>query len=419
VRVVRIYHEGRDPAHRARDRALVEQGVELRLVVPRTWPGPSAGLDDERFDIVELDIDRPGDVNRHRYIQRELRRAIDAWHPDLVDAHEEPVSVAAKQVLAAAGALPVVMYTAQNLDKRWPPPFAGMERRALARVAGFYPCSRQAASVLRGKGYAGPISVLPLGLDPVVHHAGSQDVRANDEVVLGLVGRLVPEKGLRDAIDVLSAVRARRPARLIVVGRGPDAAAGLVRAEDRGVGNAVEWLPWLDAADLAAAYRRMHVVLVPSRSTPTWVEQFGRVITEGMANGAVPVGYASGSIPEVVGEEGLITPEGDVAALSSTVLELVEDADRWRAIRSRGLARSQKLFWSCVARDMVALYQQALETGAPGDIGPDRAAAMREFGPPARTPASRRPFALPGLRASYLAHRVLEPIADLAARRSQ
>jgi len=67
----------------------------------------------------------------------------------------------------------------------------------------------------------------------------------------------------------------------------------------------------------------------------------------------------------------------------------------------------------------VALYQQALETGAPGDIGPDRAAAMREFGPPARTPASRRPFALPGLRASYLAHRVLEPIADLAARRSQ
>lgn len=416
VKVVRIYHAGRDEAHRARERALVAQGVELRLVVPTTWPGPGAGVEDEPFDVVQLDVQRPGDVNRHRYSDDgALRRAISDWRPDVVDVHEEPVSVVARQVLDAAGSTPIVMYTAQNLDKRWPPPFAGMERRALSRVTAFYPCSRQAASVLRGKGYRGHLRVMPLGLDPAVHRPGEQDLTA--EIVLGLVGRLVPEKGLRDALDVLTAVRTQRHARLLVVGQGPDQAAGRAHAEQRGVADAVEWQPWLDAAGLAAAYRRMHVVLVPSRATGTWVEQFGRVITEGMANGAVPVGYASGSIPEVVAAEGVVMPEGDVAALSTAVLALLTDPPRWAALRSAGLARAADIGWDAVASAMVEMYEQALHTGTPVNVRPDRAAAVREFGLPARTSVSDRPFALPVLRESALAHRILEPAADLVARR--
>lgn len=418
MRVVRIYHAGRDEAHRARERALAVQGVELRLVVPTAWPGPSTGLERERFDVVQLDVERAGDVNRHRYSdEKALRAAIGDWRPDVVDLHEEPVSVAAGQVLQAADGLPVVMYTAQNLDKRWPPPFAGMERRALSRAAAFYPCSRQAASVLRGKGYRGPITVLPLGVDPAAHRAGAQDLAADPEVVLGLVGRLVPEKGLTDAIDVLAAVRAHRPARLLVVGQGPDEAAGRAHAAQLGVAEAVQWQPWLDAEGLAAAYRRMHVVLVPSRSTATWVEQFGRVITEGMANGAVPVGYASGSIPEVIGTQGLATPEGDVEALAAAVLDLLQSPARWAALRSAGLQRAAELDWSSVARGMAEMYEQALRAGASGRVRPDRDLAVREFGPPARTSVSARPFALPVLRESVLAHKVLEPAADLLGRR--
>lgn len=417
MRVVRIYHAGRDEAHRARERALVAQGVELRLVVPTTWPGPSAGLDDEPFEVVQLDVERPGDVNRHRYSDASsLSQAISDWRPDLVDMHEEPVSIVARQVLDAVGTTPVVMYTAQNLDKRWPPPFAGMERRALAKAAAFYPCSRQAASVLRGKGYCGHISVLPLGLDPAVHRPGEQDLALDGELVLGLVGRLVPEKGLRDALDVLAAVQGQRSARLLVVGQGPDEAAGRAHAQQRGVADAVEWLPWLDAAGLAAAYRRMHVVLVPSRATATWVEQFGRVITEGRANGAVPVGYASGSIPEVIGAEGVVTPEGDAAALSAAVQALLTDPPRWADLRSAGLKRAAQIEWPAVASAMVEVYEQALHSGAPGRVRPDRVAAAQEFGPPARTSVSDRPFALPVLRVSPLAHKVLEPAADLVGR---
>ena len=44
MRVLRVYHGGRDPAHRARDRALVEAGVELTTVVPAQWSEGGAGI---------------------------------------------------------------------------------------------------------------------------------------------------------------------------------------------------------------------------------------------------------------------------------------------------------------------------------------------------------------------------------------
>src|SRR5581483_6217834 len=157
MRVLRVYHAGRNPAHLGRERALQARGVELTLVVPGLWPAPDGQIDPpaEPFQILERPVTRVGDVNRHRYTDRRaLRQLVDEVEPDVLDIHEEPFSVAASQWIAVAPpAVPIVMYTAQNIDKRFPPPFAPYERRALRRVSGLYPCSRQAASVARGKGF--------------------------------------------------------------------------------------------------------------------------------------------------------------------------------------------------------------------------------------------------------------------------
>ena len=148
----------------------------------------------------------------------------------------------------------------------------------------------------RQDGYGGLLEVLPLGVDATTLSAGDQ--RHDDETwTLLLVGRLVPEKGVREAVEVLARVRQVRPARLVVVGRGPVGDAVPALARELGVTDHVELVPWVDAEALAALYRRAHVALLPSRATRTWVEQFGRVITEGLASGAVVVGWASGSIP--------------------------------------------------------------------------------------------------------------------------
>ena len=164
------------------------------LVVPSTWPEGESHIAESDVTVVELPVNRAGDVNRHRYEHpAELGRVVRQVDPDVLDIHEEPFSVASSQWLKASPKhLPAVMYTAQNVDKRLPPPFYAYEQRAYKRTSALYPCSRQAASVARGKGFTGIIEVLPLGYDPAVYYPGRQS--RNDEITLGLLGALCQKK---------------------------------------------------------------------------------------------------------------------------------------------------------------------------------------------------------------------------------
>ncbi|MBA3844947.1 MAG: glycosyltransferase family 4 protein, partial [Actinobacteria bacterium] len=359
MRVLRVYHGGRIEAHRERERALVAAGVDVTLVAPSDWP--EATNDDtgaDPFRTIELPVKRPGDVNRHAYESRDAIRAlIGEVRPDVLDLHEEPFSVAARQWLRVAPKeLPVVMYTAQNVDKRFPPPFAQYERAAFRRVTALYPCSRQAASVARGKGFAGELDVLPLGFDETVFFPGEQSLE--DELVIALFGRLVPEKGLSDAVRVLALLNELRPTRLVVAGSGPDEAAGRALAASLGVSDSLEIEPWLALGELATTYRRAQVVLIPSRPTETWVEQFGRVIVEAQASGAVVAGYSSGSIPEVAGDPAILTAVGGWADLGDRIARLAADPAEFAARRAAGIELSRERTWSDVAERQTALYER-------------------------------------------------------------
>lgn len=419
MRLLRIYHGGRDPIHRARDRALGTECVDVQLAVPSTWPGGQA-VSSEPFAVLELEVGRPGDVNRHAYVPSDIARTLAEAKPDILDIHEEPFSVAARQWLAAAPPdLPVVMYTAQNVDKRLPPPFDRYERAAYRRVAALYPCSRQAASVARGKGFDGPIEVLPLGYDDTAFHAGTQS--ADDaEIVLGLFGRLVPEKGVRDAVRILAQLTRSRPARLLLVGTGPEAGAAAELARSLAVIDRVELIPWLEAEELTATYRSAHVVLVPSTTTRTWVEQFGRVIVEGQASGAVVAAYSSGAIPEVAGEAALLAPEGRWEELARRIETLLGDPDEFERRRQAGLAQCVDRTWTRVAEWQAALYRRVLEGGTPRRALPRSPAQRRqqarsEFGPTAPTTAGERPFALPVLREGGQLAGAIGAVIDLGA----
>lgn len=418
VKVLRVYHSGRDAAHRQRERALLDAGAEVTLVVPTRWAegGSEAVLSPEPFDVVEWDVDRPGDVNRHRYRDEPgLRALLARVGPDVLDLHEEPFSVVSAQWLRLAPDVPVVMYTAQNVDKRFPPPFAQYEKRALRRVSAMYPCSRQAASVVRGKGFGGSIEVLPLGIDPLTFWPGAQ-VHAAEEFVMVLVGRMVREKGVLDAVHALAGVLRTRPARLVLIGRGPMVEQAFALATTLGVRVAVEYRPWCSAAELAEQYRSAHLVLMPSTRTATWVEQFGRVILEAQASGTVVLGYASGTIPEVGGDAAVTVAEGDREALAAAAVRLAESPETFDALRRAGLARVATRTWADVARQQVALYARVVDGTVPvipREPGRQaRSAAVVEFGDTAPTTAGTRPFALPLLRDSRLVTTVLGGMID-------
>ncbi|HEY7691787.1 MAG TPA: glycosyltransferase family 4 protein [Gaiellaceae bacterium] len=337
MRVLRVYPTANDPRQRRRDLALAQLGVETAIVAPYSY-----GADWSPAPIEpELTHWRSRLLNEksiplHLWDPRALERAVREFNPDLVDVHEECYFPAGAQAVRAAGGRPVTMFAAQNISKRYPAPIRWMRRWVLGRLAAAYPCSAEAAVVLREWGYRGHVEVVPYGVEDELFQ-----VRPRGEYV-GFVGRLVPEKGVRDLLGFGS--------RLLCVGSGP------LEDEVRSVGARIELAQSLE--ELAAAFERMAVLAIPSLTTPGWKEQFGRVAVEAMAAGVPVVAYDSGALAEVLGDAGVLVPEGDRAALVAAI-EAVVDRPDGVGERGRGLAW-QRYRWQAVAKRMVGIYREAL-----------------------------------------------------------
>ena len=149
------------------------------------------------------------------------------------------------------------------------------------------------------------------------------------------VGRIDPRKGVGDAITALAALPA---ATLDVVGRGDaEHLAELQRqAVALGVTDRVRWQGAVERSELAAVYRAADVLLFP----PTWDEPFGLVPLEAMACGTPVVATGTGGSADflVDGDNCLLVPPGDPAALAAAVQRLAEDPGLRRRLVAGGLA---------------------------------------------------------------------------------
>src|ERR1700683_3902923 len=97
IRVLRVYHAGRSYEQRARERVLAASGIQLQLVVPSAWSrdDTTSPISEIGYGVTELAVKRPGDVNRHAYLDtKSLVRLISEIQPDVLDLHEEPFSIA-------------------------------------------------------------------------------------------------------------------------------------------------------------------------------------------------------------------------------------------------------------------------------------------------------------------------------------
>ena len=108
-------------------------------------------------------------------------------------------------------------------------------------------------------------------------------------------------------------------------------------------------------------WHSIDVLALPSLTTPRWAEQFGRVLVEAMARGVPVVGSSSGAIPEVIGDAGLIFPEGDAPALAAAIDRIRDSADLRASLIARGLARAQRCYsQDVIMNQIVAFYGQVL-----------------------------------------------------------
>jgi glycosyltransferase involved in cell wall biosynthesis len=105
----------------------------------------------------------------------------------------------------------------------------------------------------------------------------------------------------------------------------------------------------------------MDVLCVPSRTTPGWREQFGRVLIEAFACGVAVVGSDSGEVPHVIDEAGLVVGEADEAGWVGALTRLLDDRALRREYGERGRARAHATYaWSVVARRHLDFFDEVM-----------------------------------------------------------
>jgi glycosyltransferase involved in cell wall biosynthesis len=344
------------------------QDVEhLTAVVPPSWQEPGGRTiqlevaHTTGYDLRVEPIRFNG--NFHLFYWPGLERVLRETRPDLVHLDEEPYNLAtalgtfqARKVGARS-----LFFTWQNLLRRYPPPFSLFEQYVFRRSAHAIVGNAEAERVLRAKGYRGPATLIPqVGIDPALF--APRSVARTGPPTIGYVARLVEEKGIHVLLDALS--KQDSDWRLHVIGSGPLQEQARARSEREGLADRITWESSVPSMLIPERLATFDVVVLPSLSRRHWKEQFGRSLVEAMACGVPVIGSACGEIPNVVGDAGIVVPEGDATALREALKRVLYDPCLQADLRKRGRERVLARYTHRrIAEQTVAVYRAALAIG--------------------------------------------------------
>lgn len=210
------------------------------------------------------------------------------------------------------------------------------------------------------------VTVIPNGVHPTCTHRPDPRADREAEGLLGRastesmeilhVGSTIERKRIDVLLEVVAALRRRRPAlRLVRVG-DLFTSAQERHAKRLGLDGAITVLPFVDRRVLAALYRRATVLLQPSER-----EGFGLPVAEAMACATPVVASRIPALIEVGGRAATYCPVGDVEAWVAAISELLDERSAastdWSARREASLAQSRRFSWREHARRMTELYR--------------------------------------------------------------
>jgi L-malate glycosyltransferase len=378
MNVVVVSHALVEPTAWSRWIALSElYDVNVSVVVPRKWHNYWHGslrtwrvnaYRQERFEVVPLAAFRAG--NGPRYFFRSVDASLRRLAPDIICVMQDEHTFALQQMILyrklwVPGAK-LVFFTWNNIDVA-----VGSWRARLlwriviqsvdAAIAG----SQEVVSVLKRAGYTGVVDVqTEIGIDEG-RYSPRPAVLARRErrcaFTVGYAGRLIQAKGVMDLARALLGMGGVW--RMVCAGGGECKESLEELFARSGMSDRLQLLGELDPADMPEFFRAVDVLVLPSRTTPTWKEQFGLVLAQAMACGTPVVGSSSGAIPEVIGDAGLVFPEGDIDALRNALRSLAEDQEARVEFAQKGISRARAQFGSsALARRAFELFSDLLQT---------------------------------------------------------
>jgi len=229
----------------------------------------------------------------------------------------------------------------------------------LQHVDAFIPCSRHEAEVLAALGFGDrPMTVVPLWLDlEFMRGPAPEQQWPLTRPIIPYIGQLTVRKCYDMVIEAMPAVVARYPdASFVFVTHNPEQRANLQHmASERGVAANLHFLGTISEEQKLALLRASDVLPFPSR-----YEGFGLPLLEGMAAGTPVISTDIPVVNEIVrdGENGLLIPYDDSAALARSILAVLGDPDlRARLIAGGHRSIAERFDPQVLVERVVEVYQ--------------------------------------------------------------
>lgn len=369
-----------------RELAKVEPNIEVILVVPRRWqPGgvqnqivETQPVQEKSFQVIPVSNFSQNNQGLLTF-GTEIIWLLSRFKPNIIQVEQGSKSLGYAQLITLNRLLGLkaknLFFTWWNLHYSLKFPISILEAYNLRHTDGIVAGNQDGANILRDRGYSGPIAVMPqLGIDeglfkskPVPDLRQELGIQPQDFVV-GFVGRFVEEKGLLTLSQALEQL-ANFPWKWLLLGRGELRSQLENWAGSKGFQDRIIWIESVPHDRVQDYINLLNVLVLPSETTYKfktltsvgWKEQFGHVLIEAMACRVPVIGSDSGEIPHVIGNSGLVFPEGNVEALKNALVQLMDSPELAEELAQRGFDRTLSQYTNkSLAKQLFEFYKTIL-----------------------------------------------------------
>jgi glycosyltransferase involved in cell wall biosynthesis len=367
--------------------ANLEPDIEVTVVVPQRWkPG---GIQNK---IIETQFYQEGSfkvVPISNYSQNnqglltfgtDLIKLLQKFRPQIIQVEQGSKSLACAQLILLNTILKLqaknILFTWWNLPYQLNWPVSVLENYNLQHTDGIIAGNLDGAKILRQRGYQGTVKVMPqLGVDETLFRRSGKDpdlsrrfgIESTDFVV-GFVGRFVEEKGLLTLASALAGLK-KSSWKWLLVGQGKLRTHLAEKCSEWGISDRIIWVESVSHEEIPPYINLMNCLVLPSQTsykfktltTVGWKEQFGHVLIEAMACQIPVIGSDCGEIPHVIGDAGLVFPEGNAGALRECLQQLMERQELAADLGDRGYHRAMSNYTNkALAEQLLEFYKELL-----------------------------------------------------------
>ncbi|MFD0988522.1 N-acetyl-alpha-D-glucosaminyl L-malate synthase BshA [Mariniflexile jejuense] len=177
----------------------------------------------------------------------------------------------------------------------------------------------------------------------------------DDEKIITHISNLRPVKRSQDVISIFYNIQKEMPAKLMLIGEGPEREHIELRCQELGILDKVIFFGKSNEIDKILCYSDLFLL-------PSQTESFGLAALEAMASSVPVISSNTGGIPEVNihGVSGFLSNVGDVADMTKNALYILSDKDRLATFKTNARKTAEKYDLHTIVPQYEAIYQDTL-----------------------------------------------------------